>query len=324
MVIKKRVKMFILCFIVVMLFVSCCLMITFTNLDRVGKKYTRNGNDYIFTFSTLGFNIVGFKEIKSPLKIKLLGINKGKVLNSGRIDGGEPSFYFVDGPNIYFYTFKGEKEYKLLGEGKEILSCCIDDLNSDNIPEVLIISKDKGKKYGDEFIIFSYENSMKEIYRRSFSPLNPWKVQTADVDGDGVREISIGVYKTTVFHPVMAKRPFVYGWDGKEIYSKWLGSRLSKPFDDYIFTDIDGDRMDEIVAIELREDGEKLLNSYKWKGFGFEAMGESKAYNDICELSFIISEADDRNNFSARVMKKNEWRKVEFCFKENRIVEGDD
>ncbi|MDF2672019.1 MAG: hypothetical protein K0R09_284 [Clostridiales bacterium] len=320
--INKRIK--IVVFIIVMLFISGCLMITFINPDRVGKKYYKNSDDYIFTFSTLGFNIVGFKEIKSPLKIKLLGINKGKAINSGRIDGEVPSFYFLDGPNICFYTLQGEKEYKLLGEEKEILSCSIDDLNIDNIPEILIISKDKGKKYGDELIIFSYKNSMKEIYRRSFSDLNPWKVQTADVDGDGVKEISVGVYKTTVFHPVMAKRPFVYGWDGKGIYSKWLGSRLSKPFDDYIFTDIDGDKMEEIIAIELGEDGKKLLNSYKWKGFGFEAMGESKAYDDICELSFIIVTADNRNYFSARVMEKNEWRKVEFCFKENSILEGKD
>jgi hypothetical protein len=302
-------------------FLAGSLIIAFNNSSRVGKKYYRN-NDYIFTFKTLEFNIVGFKKGISPYGIKLMGINRGKIIDSRRIEGEDPSFYFTEDSYIYLYTYQGEKKYKPLDNGKEILSCCIDDLNNDSIPEILIISKEKGKTYGEELIIFSYDNSMKEIYRHSFRDLNPWKVQTADVDGDGVKEISVGVYKTTVFHPVMAKRPFVYGWDGKGIYSKWLGSRLSKPFDDYIFTDIDGDGMDEIVAIELGENGEKLLNSYKWKGFGFEAMGESITYNDICELSFITSEADAKNDFSARVMEKGEWRKVEFCFKENSIVEG--
>jgi len=64
--------------------------------------------------------------------------------------------------------------------------------------------------------------------------LNPWKVQAADVDGDGKVEIGIGVYKKARFHPVMAKRPFIYGWDGKTLYPKWLGSRLSRPFTDFV------------------------------------------------------------------------------------------
>ena len=69
---------------------------------------------------------------------------------------------------------------------------------------------------------------------------NPWKIQIGDVDGDGKDEIGIGVYKKAKFHPVMAKRPFIYGWDGKKLYPKWLGSRLSRPFKDFVLADFGG------------------------------------------------------------------------------------
>lgn len=140
-------------------------------------------------------------------------------------------------------------------------------------------------KYGKEVVIYSLEDKM-EVYREDFSELNPWKLVIGDVDGDGIDDVSIGVYKKSPLHPVMAKRPFIYSYIDGRLEPKWRGSRLSKPFTDYTFYDIDGDGIDEIVSIELLADNKKVVNTYKWKGFGFEGFIQSKAFYDISKLSF--------------------------------------
>ncbi len=99
---------------------------------------------------------------------------------------------------------------------------------------------------------------------------NPWKIVAADVDGDSSVDICVGVWKKARFHPVWANRFFVYNWDGKQLFPKWLGSRLSSPFIDFIFQDIDNDGLEELLALELQRNGLNRIMSYKWKGFGFE------------------------------------------------------
>lgn len=109
-------------------------------------------------------------------------------------------------------------------------------------------------------------DALKEMWTGLSQSLEPWKLQIGDVDGDGSEDLMVGVYKKARFHPVMAKRPFIYGWDGKAIYPKWLGSRLSRPFTDFALADFgSGVR---IVAIEETKDGAKELAVYKWDGFG--------------------------------------------------------
>ncbi|HOJ12472.1 MAG TPA: hypothetical protein PK733_18060 [Clostridiales bacterium] len=51
---------------------------------------------------------------------------------------------------------------------------------------------------------------VKVLQKYLIGELNPWKLQTADVDGDGNIEISLGVYKTAKFHQAYDKRPFLY------------------------------------------------------------------------------------------------------------------
>jgi hypothetical protein len=106
-----------------------------------------------------------------------------------------------------------------------------------------------------------------ETWRGIRASLNPWKIAIADVDGDGQEEIAVGVYKKTRFHPVMANRLFIYGWDGEDVYAKWLGSRLSRPFTDFAFADFgEGTKL---LAIEKTREGDDELAVYAWDGFGF-------------------------------------------------------
>jgi hypothetical protein len=97
----------------------------------------------------------------------------------------------------------------------------------------------------------------------------PWKLTVADVDGDGRREIVVGVFKATKFIPRPHNCIFIYDWDGRRAAPKWLGSTLSRPFTDFGFADTNGDGQDELYAVETRRDGRQALAAYSWNGFGF-------------------------------------------------------
>lgn len=276
------------------------------------KRYYISQDKYFFIYQIKSLNLIGLKHGKL---FKVLNINNKKIINSSILNENEKYFCIIRNKMIEIYDFLGNRQYIYDYLDKNIITGCVSDINIDGKPEILIILG-KGQIYGDELIIYSYSNILEEISRHSLLGLNPWKVLTCDVDGDGVREISIGVYKTSKFHPVMAKRPFIYSYNGKNLSPKWLGSRLSRPFDDYIFVDLDKDNMDEIVSIEVLKDNKKALNSYKWKGFGFEAIGESEEYIDISDLSCCKVD----NIISARVKENNTWKKKNFILKADKLI----
>ncbi|MBU5436570.1 hypothetical protein KQI42_01040 [Tissierella sp. MSJ-40] len=173
--------------------------------------------------------------------------------------------------DLSFLTKEKVKEY------------AVGNIKGDNKDYLVVLTGARWRKFGKEVVIFSLEE-MKEIYRRDFSEFKPWKISIGDIDGDGKDEISIGVYKKSPLHQVMTKRPFIYSFEDGKLEPKWRGSRLSRPFTNYIFSDIDKDGMDEIVSIEILEDNRKIINTYKWKGFGFEAYLETRDYRDITGL----------------------------------------
>ncbi|MDR7856846.1 hypothetical protein [Tissierella sp.] len=173
---------------------------------------------------------------------------------------------------------------------ENIKSYAIGKINEDSNNYLVTLIGSRWKKYGKEVIIYSLEDEAKEIYRKDYSELKPWKIVIGDIDGDGMEDVSIGVYKESPLHKVMAKRPFIYSYIKGALQPKWRGSRLSRPFTDYTFHDIDEDGVDEIISIEILEDNRKIINSYKWKGFGFEGYLETKDYRDIDSLSIENNE----------------------------------
>lgn len=311
--------------IIISLFVLIFAVFNLINqyLKRNGQinVYFTGTREYFFDYKLADFNIIGVKSGNSIFNIRIIDIEMGRLINAGVISKNKELFYIIKNNCIKLYDFQGKIQYKYTyaEREKEIISGCASNLASDNKLKFLILSRNKDKEYGDELIIYSFDNKLDEIYRQSFKELNPWKVQTADVDGDGVKEISIGVYKTAKFHLVPAKRPFIYNWNGEKLSPKWLGSRLSRPFDDYVFSDIDKDKEDEIIAVELQQDGRKVLNSYKWKGFGFEAVGESKSYTDISDLS-VYGRSNSEGKLSARIKEKGTWKQLSFLYSNNRLT----
>lgn len=106
----------------------------------------------------------------------------------------------------------------------------------------------------------------------------PWKLLVADVDGDGVKEIIVGVHKTTRFWPEPHNCLFVFGWDGRKAFPKWLGSRLSKPFVDFAFAELDGEAGEELASLEVTQNGGRCLVVYSWCGFGFVGDWQSQDF----------------------------------------------
>ena len=120
---------------------------------------------------------------------------------------------------------------------------------------------------------------------RELGHLRPWKVRLVDVDGDGGEELVLGVYKRARFDPMMRNRLFVYTWPG--LAPRWLGSRLSLPFDDFVFVDCDQDGKDELIALERAADGRRRLMRYRWNGFGFS--GEAGDFLEVTSRSELIA-----------------------------------
>lgn len=200
--------------------------------------------------------------------------------------------------SLVSFFILSDKEYIM---GERVIDYDRGDIDGNGEEELIVVTKSNLSKYGKEVVIYSSEDV--EIYRKDFADLKPWKLVIGDIDGDGVDEVSIGVYKETIFHPVMDNRPFIYSYKQGRLYPKWRGSRLSRPFTDYLFYDIDGDDIDEIIAIEILENEEKLINTYKWRGFGFEAFLESESFKDIDDLrlyngSVYMKIKDENGNYT--------------------------
>ncbi|WP_165916185.1 FG-GAP repeat domain-containing protein [Marinisporobacter balticus] len=307
---KKRIL--ILFFSIVLIFLG--MNFKFQRILHI--KYEKE-NIVCFKGQFLNYIMLGMKPEKSIINAKILGITKETAEFLGVLRTNKMEYIVCrieDDLKIYDKNKKFACTYKIGKGKKKIVSFCIEDLNNDGNDEILLIIGKKGEKIGNNMQILSFDGGLKEVYNKFFSTLNPWKVQTADVDGDGKKEIAIGVYKKTKFYPIMEKRPFIYEWRDGRIFPKWRGSRLSKPFDDYIFLDIDEDKMDEIIAIEVLKDGRKTINAYKWKGFGFEGIGESGGYEQI----YKILKEDENNKIYAKVKDQENIIWVVLIYKDGR------
>jgi len=301
----KKSRVIILIFIFV--FIILTIGLSFSYETKIKVKSNDIENIY-FTGKIFNYYIFGSKGDNKLLETRILGISKKKAEIAGLLKTKINNYVVFTKENIINLYNTRENKFKTykLDINNIIISTCISDIDDDFKDELLIITGKKDGAFGESLIIFSMDEELEEIYKKHFEDMNPWKIQTADVDGDGIKEISIGVYKKSQFHPVMAKRPFIYNWHGNHISPKWRGSRLSRPFEDYIFADIDGDGLDEIVSIEILEnDKKRIINSYKWKGFGFEGRAESKEYEEVLDIKRVINPGK-RDDVAIKVRNENE------------------
>ncbi len=264
--------------------------------------------------------------------------------------GDEKYLISCNGNQIMVYLENGTLFSQTDMKDEIILSSSIADLDQDDRDEIiLLVSKDVSSpagedtgsasndigRYGEDLVVLSVDKDsdeinetistgsnliFKEIYTNHCKELNPWKVQTSDVDGDGMTEIALAVYKTSPFHPVMAKRPFLYDWINGGIFPKWRGSRLSRPFDDYVFADMDTNGKDELVSVEHLADGGKVLSCYCWKTFGFEKIAESEGFEDISSFRTELADGERTNAVHADVLIDSKWEEKTFFLYEGTLL----
>lgn len=97
-----------------------------------------------------------------------------------------------------------------------------------------------------------------------------WWAAPADLDGDGVDEIVLGIWSRTRRHdePEPHRAIWVLAWDGRELVPLWRGSALARPLADALVADLDRDGRAELLALERAGAG-CVLAAYAWNGFGF-------------------------------------------------------
>jgi hypothetical protein len=113
--------------------------------------------------------------------------------------------------------------------------------------------------------------------RRWTSRIYPmWWAEPADLDGDGVDELMLGIWSRTRRHdePTPHRAIWVLAWNGDELAPLWRGSALARPLADAFTADLDRDGRAELLALEYaRASAGKgcVLTAYEWNGFGFAA-----------------------------------------------------
>ena len=163
----------------------------------------------------------------------------------------------------FVFAFQGQ-EYAHAFEDAEIVDACAHGA------DVYVITGATGASYGNLVSAYRVEDgALRTAWTLHAARKRPWRVRVADVDGDGAPELALGVFNKARFHPVDANRPFVYNLHKNGLSPKWLGSRLSRPFEDFGFVDAAPPAGQELVAVEPNPDGSHRLAAYSWSGFGF-------------------------------------------------------
>jgi hypothetical protein len=319
--------LFILGLIITSLFIFFNLFITQNTI-----KYPGNSNNKGITFFSghiFGENIFGRITKHNIFQIKFMDVGSTLLYPPQIITSSKNQWTFlIHKKSVSLYSKSKDEIYKFPVLDGNIISGCVSVLNIKDEYNLLLLVSNNKSKYGDDLSVSTIVEDDKGVYfktilKKSLSKLNPWKIQTGDVDGDGKYEISIGMYKTTPLNPVMAKRPFIYQWIYNDIAPKWLGSRLSRPFQYYIFSDINNDGRDELISIEALRNNHKIISVYTWKGFGFELIGNSSEYQDVIELSKVDNEIGVKGSVMAKVKLNNRIISYTLQFRNGILVAKD-
>jgi hypothetical protein len=129
--------------------------------------------------------------------------------------------------------------------------------------------------------------SWDRIYENDFTSRKPWKLEAADIDGDGETEILVSVVKTTTFDPIEKNRMFIFNFDNKKLFKKWTGSQIAGIWSDFFVGDLISAPGNELIFVEQTKDNREKLSVYSWFDFGFFCLAESEGYSDIKDVIIL-------------------------------------
>ncbi|MBH1940818.1 hypothetical protein I5677_07950 [Mobilitalea sibirica] len=152
-----------------------------------------------------------------------------------------------------------------------------------------LLSKDGRSDYGDSFVVFEQKDNKvwERSYENDFKDLKPWKIETADIDGNNDIEIMIAVRKTTVLDKTKKNRMFIFQYRNQKLIKKWTGSQIAANWRDFYVEDLVSAPGKELIFIERVAEGSERIRIYQWFDFGFFQLAESEIYNGIKELEII-------------------------------------
>jgi len=153
---------------------------------------------------------------------------------------------------------------------------------------------------------------------------NFWDASAGDVDGDGRQEVALCTYSHTARDPRYARRFFVYSWDeGGDLYPRWRGSRLCRPYLWARLADATGDGKHELLSVEVGLGGGQMLVAYQWNQFGFWGLGHSAEYRELTVVDpnariadvgrgvlALVRRADGQRRPALLALREDGWQPV--------------
>lgn len=145
-----------------------------------------------------------------------------------------------------YYCAKNFRVFKKLITGKEITKKEI----SDKFKRQQIFASE-----GIEKTL----SSMKEIYSKDFSKVNPWTISVAQLDDDEEIEVFVGAYRPTDFYGD-DPRPYFFEYKDEVLIRQWTGSYLdNQGFSSAYFLDEDFDGISTLIVDEIFLEGKTVI-----------------------------------------------------------------
>ena len=188
---------------------------------------------------------------------------------------------------------------------------------SQNADDVYALVHSEGlQEYGDTLLVLREKDGIfTRVYENDFRELQPWKIDTADIDGDLEMEILVAVRKTTPYDKELKNRMFIFNYQEDVLVKKWTGSQIAGTWRDFYTEDLVDASGEEIILLEQLGEGLERIKVYYWFDFGFFLLGESGEYPSVKEL--IVA---GENSIKVTLM---EGPQINLIMKDGKLVEAE-
>ncbi|HKL99770.1 MAG TPA: hypothetical protein VJZ06_07685 [Mobilitalea sp.] len=183
-----------------------------------------------------------------------------------------------------------------------------------------LINREELTEDSDLFVVFDKDAQgyWNRIYENDFTGLMPWKLETADIDGDLNLEILIAVQKTTTYDQKIKNRMFIFNYEEDRLVKKWTGSQIAGTWRDFATKDLFSSPGNELIFIETADDGgSEQISIYYWFDFGFFQLAKSKEYPNIHTITTL-----GENRLQVTYKEKDKEKIITLKAKEGQLIES--